>query len=59
MTFGSICLNRSTTLSTPKSGEVLDQMAPIELTAKNEIVASGTFGRKATTRSPFATPRFF
>ena len=44
------------TLSLPKSGEVLDHMAPKEFTARKEIVASGTFGRKAATQSPFETP---
>ena len=53
---GAICPNRSTTPSTPKSGEQLDQIAPIDAAASMAITASGIFGRKPATRSPATTP---
>src|ERR1044071_9767419 len=58
-TFGSICRKRSTTDCAPKSGEQLDHTAPIELTARNAMVASGIHGRYAATRSPDSTPCCF
>lgn len=48
---------RSTTLRAPKSGEALDQTAPMLETARNAMTASAMFGRYATTRSPPSTPR--
>ena len=51
-----ICAKRSITLRAPKSGEQLDQIAPIDAQARNAATASGMFGRYATTRSPGPTP---
>ena len=46
-TFGSICAKRSITLRAPKSGEQLDQIAPIDAHASCAAIASGMFGRYA------------
>ena len=56
-TFGSICRKRSSTASGPMSAEQTDQTAP-RLTQGEErgLLAHGTFGRKAPTRSPGWTP---
>ena len=40
----------------PKSGEQDDQTAPMLVAASIATTASGTFGRKPTTRSPATTP---
>jgi hypothetical protein len=44
-TFGSTCLNRSTTDRTPNSGAQLVQIAPSDAVASSATTASGTFGR--------------
>ena len=55
-TVGSIWLNRSTRLVCPKSGEQLDQTAPMEAVARNATSACSELGRTAHTRSPGPTP---
>src|SRR2546428_7151017 len=55
-TFGSICLNLSITLAAPKSGEQLDQIAPMLAQANRPTTASGLLAMKAATRSPLPTP---
>ncbi len=43
-TLGSIWAKRSTTLAGPKSGEQLDQTAPMLAVARKATIASGTLG---------------
>ena len=54
--FGSICENLSNTPLVPKSGEHELHTAPMELVASMATTASGTFGRKPTTRHLFELP---
>ena len=51
-TLGAIWANRSTRLCVPKSGEQLDQIAPMLAQATMAMTASGMFGITAATRSP-------
>ena len=51
-----IWAKRSTRLCVPKSGEQLDQMAPMLAQATIAMTASGMFGTTAATRSPRPTP---
>ena len=44
MTLGSIWLKRSMTLRLAKSGETLDQTAPMDAVAKNATTVSGWLG---------------
>ena len=53
---GRIWANRSMTLCAPKSGEHDDQIAPMLAVASSPMIASGTLGRNAATRSPWLTP---
>ena len=55
-TRGASWLNRSITPRQPKSGEQLDQMAPMLVVASIAMTACGMFGRQDATRSPGRTP---